>query len=121
MNSFPALLQGGIEGRCAAWNGATSYPSCTYRDTDVHVLRFIRRARDLGFSLPEIKALLALWKNRRRESAGVKKMVQKHVTELDAKIAELQTIRRTLVDLAHHCHGDHRPECPILDDFSGGH
>lgn len=92
-----------------------------YRDRDVHVLRFIRRARDLGFSLQEIKALLALWTNRRRESGDVKRMVQKHVKALDAKIAELQAMRRTLVDLAQHCHGDHRPECPILDDLSGGH
>ena len=92
-----------------------------YRDSDVHVLRFIRRARDLGFSLQEIKALLALWTNRRRESADVKRMAQKHVSELDAKIAELQAMRRTLVDLAQHCHGDHRPECPILDDLSGSH
>ena len=92
-----------------------------YRDADVHILRFVRRARDLGFSLQEIKALLALWKNRRRESAEVKRMVQKHVKDLDARIAELQTMRRTLVNLAEHCHGDHRPECPILDDLSDGH
>ena len=92
-----------------------------YRDSDVHVLRFIRRARDLGFSLQEIKALLALWTNRRRESGDVKRMVQKHVKALDAKISELQAMRRTLMDLAQHCHGDHRPECPILDDLSGGH
>ena len=92
-----------------------------YAHRDVHVLRFIRRARDLGFSLQEVKALLALWTNRRRESGDVKRMVQKHVKALDAKIAELQAMRRTLVDLAQHCHGDHRPECPILDDLSGGH
>ncbi|HET7730400.1 MAG TPA: Cu(I)-responsive transcriptional regulator [Usitatibacter sp.] len=92
-----------------------------YRDADVHLLKFIRRARDLGFSLQEIKGLLALWTNRRRASADVKKMVDKHVKELDAKIEELQAMRRTLVNLAHHCHGDDRPECPILDDLSGGH
>ena len=92
-----------------------------YRERDVHVLRFIRRARDLGFSLQEIKGLLGLWTNRRRESGDVKRMVQKHVTGLDAKIAELQAMRRTLVDLAQHCHGDHRPDCPILEDLSGGH
>ena len=91
-----------------------------YRDADVHLLRFIRRARDLGFSLQEIKGLLALWTNRRRASGDVKKMVEKHVKDLDAKIAELQAMRRTLVDLAKHCHGDDRPECPILDDLSGG-
>jgi MerR family copper efflux transcriptional regulator len=92
-----------------------------YRDADVHLLKFIRRARDLGFSLQEIKGLLALWTNRRRASGDVKKMVEKHVKELDAKIDELQAMRRTLVNLAHHCHGDDRPECPILDDLSGCH
>ena len=91
-----------------------------YRDTDVHVLRFIRRARDLGFSLKEIKGLLGLWNNRRRASADVKKLAEKHVEELDAKIAELQAMRRTLADLAHHCHGDDRPDCPILDDLARG-
>ena len=92
-----------------------------YRDADVHLLKFIRRARDLGFSLQEIKGLLALWTNRRRASGDVKRMVEKHVKDLDAKIDELQAMRRTLVNLAHHCHGDDRPECPILDDLSGCH
>lgn len=92
-----------------------------YRESDVHVLRFIRRARDLGFSMQEIKALLALWNNRRRASGDVKRLAQNHVEALDAKIAELKSMRRTLVDLAKHCHGDHRPECPILDDLSGNH
>ena len=92
-----------------------------YRDADVHLLKFIRRSRDLGFSLQEIKGLLALWTNRRRASGDVKKMVEKHVKDLDAKIDELQAMRRTLVNLAHHCHGDDRPECPILDDLSGCH
>ena len=91
-----------------------------YRDADVHLLKFIRRSRDLGFSLQEIKGLLALWTNRRRASGDVKKMVEKHVKDLDAKIDELQAMRRTLVNLAHHCQGDDRPECPILDDLSGG-
>lgn len=92
-----------------------------YRESDVHVLRFIRRARDLGFSMQEIKALLALWNNRRRASGDVKRLAQNHVEALDAKIAELKSMRRTLVDLAKHCHGDHRPECPILDGLSGNH
>lgn len=91
-----------------------------YAAKDVHMLRFIRRARDLGFSLAEIKALLGLWGNRRRASADVKKLALEHVGELDAKIAEMQAMRRTLVDLAEHCHGDHRPDCPILDDLAGG-
>lgn len=90
-----------------------------YRQADVHVLRFIRRARDLGFSTKEIKTLLGLWENRRRASADVKRLALKHVEELDRKIAELQAMRRTLVDLAEHCHGDHRPDCPIIDDLAG--
>ena len=90
-----------------------------YKDSDVHVLRFIRRARDLGFSLKEIKTLLGLWQSRRRESAEVKKLAMRHVTELDAKIAEMQAMRRTLLNLAEHCHGDDRPDCPILDDLAG--
>ena len=93
----------------------------TYRDADVHVLRFIRRARDLGFSLAEIKALLGLWGNRRRASGDVKRLALRHVQDLDAKITEMQAMRRTLVDLAHHCHGDQRPDCPILDDLAGCH
>ena len=91
----------------------------TYGEADVHVLRFIRRARDLGFSLAEIKTLLALWKDRRRASSDVKRLAMKHVAELDGKIGEMQAMRRTLLDLANHCHGDHRPGCPILDDLSG--
>ncbi len=89
-----------------------------YRDADVHTLRFIRRARDLGFSMKEIKQLIGLWSNRRRASADVKKLATQHVAELDARIAEMQAMRRTLVDLADHCHGDHRPDCPILDDLA---
>ena len=90
-----------------------------YRPNDVHALRFIRRARDLGFSLKEIKDLLGLWHNRRRASADVKRLADKHVRELDQRIAEMQAMRRTLVDLTHHCHGDQRPDCPILDDLAG--
>ncbi len=90
-----------------------------YREADIHALRFIRRARDLGFSLKEIKDLLGLWNNRRRASADVKRLADKHVKELDHKIAEMQAMRRTLVDLTEHCHGDNRPDCPILDDLAG--
>ena len=91
-----------------------------YGETDVHLLRFIRRARDLGFSLAEIRTLVGLWGNRRRASADVKRLATKHVAELDAKIAEMQAMRRTLVNLAEHCHGDDRPDCPILDDLASG-
>lgn len=91
-----------------------------YRDADVHVLRFIRRARDLGFTMKEIERLLGLWKDRRRASADVKRFALKHVADLERKIAELQAMRGTLLELARHCHGDHRPECPILDDLAKG-
>ena len=84
-----------------------------YADTDVHVLRFIRRARDLGFSTVEIKRLLGLWRNR-RPSAEVKRLALDHVADLQRRIGEMQEMARTLQHLAHHCHGDDRPECPIL-------
>ena len=90
-----------------------------YREDDVHTLRFIKRARTLGFSIEEIRQLLGLWQNRARSSASVKKLAGKHVQDLKDKIAELQTMVNTLEHLARHCHGDHRPECPILDELGG--
>ena len=89
-----------------------------YTDNDVHTLRFIKRARALGFSMADIKELLSLWQNRSRSSAAVKKIVSRHVGELRQKIAELESMAATLEHLARHCHGDHRPECPILDDLA---
>ena len=90
-----------------------------YDDNDVHTLRFVRRARDLGFSIREIKDLLGLWRNRQRSSADVRTIAQRHITDLEAKILELQQMRRTLEQLVRHCHGDHRPACPILEDLAG--
>jgi Cu(I)-responsive transcriptional regulator len=90
-----------------------------YRDADVHVLRFIRRSRDLGFTMKEIAGLLGLWQNKRRASADVKRLASAHMADLDARIAELQAMRRTLEHLVHCCHGDDRPDCPILDDLAG--
>jgi MerR family copper efflux transcriptional regulator len=90
-----------------------------YDETDVHTLRFIQRARSLGFPLETIRTLLALWRNRRRSSAQVKDLAQRHVAELERKIAEMQAMVRTLKHLAHNCHGDERPDCPILDDLAG--
>lgn len=90
-----------------------------YDATDIHRLRFVRRARDLGFSIDDIRKLLSLWQNRRRASAEVRRVAQQHIAELDQKIDELQGMRRTLEQLVHHCHGDERPECPILDDLAG--
>lgn len=92
-----------------------------YEANDLHVLRFIRRARDLGFSMKDIGHLLGLWQNRRRASADVRRIAQQHIADLNRKIAELQSMRRTLEHLVHHCHGDQRPDCPILDDLSRIH
>jgi len=89
-----------------------------YGPNDVHMLRFIRRARTLGFSMDDIKELVGLWKNKSRSSASVKKIAGKHVDGLKRKIAELKTMVETLEHLSHHCHGDHRPECPILEDLA---
>ncbi len=89
-----------------------------YSERDVHVLRFIRRARDLGFGIKEIAELLGLWNNRRRASADVKRLAGQHMAQLDAKIGEMQSMRDTLAHLARHCHGDERPDCPILEDLS---
>lgn len=86
-----------------------------YAEADVHTLRFIGRARDLGFSLEAIETLVRLWRDRERASADVKALALGHVAELDRKIAELQAMKRTLQQLAAACQGDARPDCPILD------
>ena len=89
-----------------------------YGESDVHLLRFIRRARTLGFSMAEIQELASLWRNRTRSSAVVKRIAGRHVDELKRKVAELQSMIGTLEHLVKHCHGDHRPDCPILDDLA---
>ena len=89
-----------------------------YDDKDVHTLRFIRRARDLGFPIEEIGQLLALWQDRRRASADVKALATARVEELKRKELEIREMRRSLEELARHCHGDERPDCPILEDMA---
>jgi MerR family copper efflux transcriptional regulator len=89
----------------------------TYDETDVQTLRFIHRARSLGFPLKDIAALLALYRDRERASREVKRLALKHVAELDRKIAEMTAIRNTIAGLAERCHGDDRPECPILAEL----
>ena len=89
-----------------------------YSDADLHRLRFIKRARTLGFSMKQIAQLLGLWSDPQRSSSEEKKLAQSHADELGRKIAEMQAMQRTLVDLAQRCHGDDRPDCPILDDLS---
>ena len=91
-----------------------------YTSTDVNTLRFIKRSRDLGFSMAEIAELVNLWQDRSRASASVKHIAQKHLDELGTRIAAMQAMQRSLQDLLQHCHGDSRPDCPILDDLAGG-
>lgn len=93
-----------------------------YSDKEVHTLRFIKRSRDLGFSMAEIADLLKLWQNRRRSSADVRRIALRHVAELNQRMNEMEAMRRTLQHLIHCCQGDHRPDCPILDELQGqGH
>jgi Cu(I)-responsive transcriptional regulator len=89
-----------------------------YSAAEVHTLRFIRQARDLGFSLEDIKELLALWHNRRRPSRQVKALAEAHIQELEQKLQELHAMKATLEHLVHCCHGDDRPDCPILETLS---
>lgn len=96
-----------------AGRGTSNYRD--YSDGDVHELRFIRRARDLGFSVAEIADLLGLWRNRERQSATVKTMVCTHIAKLRMKIEQLQAMADTLQSLADNCSGNERPHCPIMD------
>ena len=91
-----------------------------YSERDVQVLQFIHRGRALGFSLEQIRTLLALWQDKGRASKDVRAMAREHIDELDRKIADMQAMRRTLETLATRCHGDDRPDCPILDDLALG-
>lgn len=91
-----------------------------YGDEDLHSLAFIKRSRDLGFSLEEVGKLLTLWQDRQRASADVKALARQHIDELNRKIRELAGLRDTLQDLVEHCHGDQRPDCPILKELASG-
>jgi len=90
-----------------------------YSEREVHLLRFIRQCRTLGFSMQQTGDLMGLWLDQSRSSAKVKQLANSHIEELDAKIHELQTMRSTLEQLVQHCHGDGRPDCPILDALGG--
>lgn len=90
-----------------------------YSEAQVHKLRFLHRARSLGFSIEECRQLLALYDDRDRASADVKRIAEAKIAEVDRKIAELQDLRRTLTHLAHNCRGDERPDCPILEELAG--
>lgn len=92
-----------------------------YNDNDLHRIRFIKRARTLGFSMKQILDLLSLWDDTGRNSADVKKLARAHADALDARIREMEAMKRTLEHLAKRCHGDSRPDCPILDDLANPH
>jgi len=89
-----------------------------YDERHVATLRFIQRARQLGFSVAEVAALVALWRDKRRASADVRRLATAHLADIDARIDELKRLRRTLEGLIERCHGDDRPDCPIIDELS---
>lgn len=90
-----------------------------YSKRDLETLRFVQRARSLGFSVKDVGNLLALWRDKRRASAEVKALALNHVAEIERKLAELESMRATLLELTHRCHGDDRPDCPILEELAG--
>jgi len=90
-----------------------------FSDTDLHKLAFVQRARSLGFSIEECRALLSLYDDRDRASADVKDLAKAHLAQIEEKITGLQAMQKTLSELVHKCHGDDRPDCPILDGLSG--
>lgn len=89
-----------------------------YGDQEIAVLQFVRRTRDLGFSLEEVAALLALWSDKKRSSREVKRLAETHIADLERRIREMRAVMKTLRQLAQHCHGDERSDCPILDDLA---
>lgn len=99
--------------------GRTASGYRVYSPAEVNVLRFVKRARSLGFGIEQIQTLVGLWRDRSRASAEVKRVAQAHIDELEAKIAELAAMCDSLRELADACHGDDRPDCPILRDLAG--
>lgn len=97
--------------------GANGYRA--FAESDVHKLAFLARARSLGFTIEACRALFALYEDKRRSSADVKRLAEAHLAEIDRKIAELAAMRATLAHLVDQCHGDDRPDCPILDEMAG--
>ena len=128
MNIGQAAEKSGVSAKMIRYYeqiGLISPPSRTdsnyriYGAEEVHVLRFVKRARTLGFSVEETSALLGLWQDRTRASAEVRDIASSHIVALETKIAELQGMVKTLSHLVHCCAGDNRPDCPILDDLAG--
>ncbi len=127
MNIGDAALQSGVSAKTIRYyesiglvrpqaRGANNYRD--YDTNGVQELRFIARARGLGFTVKDIAALLTLYRDKARASRDVKAMALRHIERIDSKLRELAAMRETLADLARHCHGDQRPDCPILKDFA---
>ncbi len=129
MNIGQAAEQSGLSAKMIRYYEASGLLSPAQRSTsgyrlygkeDLHTLAFIKRSRDLGFSLHEVGQLLTLWQDRQRASADVKALARGHIDELNRKIEEMASLRDTLQQLVEHCHGDDRPDCPILRDLAAG-
>jgi MerR family copper efflux transcriptional regulator len=127
MNIGQAAAQSGVSAKMIRYYesiGLIAAPARTeagyrvYAGDEVHTLRFIKRARTLGFSVDETRELLALCRDKTRASADVKRFAEAHIREIETRIAELQGMAKTLRHLAHCCQGDHRPDCPILEDLA---
>lgn len=127
MNIGTAAVQSGIPAKTIRYYESVGLipkagrTESNYRDysvQDVETLKFIQRARSLGFSVKDVDNLLALWRDRSRASADVKAVAVRHIDEIERKIAELESMRRTLMRLAESCHGDAHPDCPILEDLA---
>ena len=101
----------------AASRSESGYRS--FAQMDIDTLRFVQRARGLGFSVKDVARLLDLWRDRSRASSDVKALATEQIGEIDRKVAELLSMRDSLQHLAEQCHGDHRPDCPILDGIAG--
>jgi Cu(I)-responsive transcriptional regulator len=101
--------------------GRTGSGYRTYGPKEVQILRFVRRARDLGFPMEKVAELLALWRDRERASSDVKRLAEDQIAALEHRIREMEAMKETLAHLVHCCAGDTRPDCPILDDLGGLH
>ncbi len=129
MNIGQAAKQSGLSAKMIRYYESTGLLPAAHRSDsgyrlygkdDLHTLAFIKRSRDLGFSLEEVGKLLTLWQDRQRASADVKALAHQHIVELNQKIEELASLRDTLQELVEHCQGNDRPDCPILKDLASG-
>jgi len=129
MNIGEAAARSGVSAKMIRYyeqSGLITAPQRTmsgyrvYQDQDIHALRFIRRARDLGFTVEQIGELMELWRDRSRASADVKRIAMAHVEVLEAKRREIEEMAKALKHLARNCHGDGRPDCPIIEDLAHG-